>query len=301
MKDILVRATAANGGISLVAVNTTNAVNEARRRHSLSYLTTVILGRAIGAGLLLASTMKVQQGRVTIKFQSDGPLKGLFVDAGKDGTVRGYVGNPELELDLTSTNTNHPYFDFSTATGKGYLHVTRDIGKGQPFSSTVELESGCVGEDIASYLLHSEQTRSAVFVGEKIENGNLISSGALIAQVLPEKNSENTIIDNLNEQCFNVSNFSDHLYECKDNLSSIFERLFPSLNSNVISSVEGYQTISFQCRCTRSRSMAALKLLGKKELEDILKNEKESKLTCKFCNSIYFFGETELREIIAEL
>ncbi len=300
MKDTLVRATAADGGISLVAVSTTETVNEAKRRHSLSYLTSVMLGRAMGAGLLLASSMKVKQGRVTIKFQSDGPLKGLYVDAGRDGTVRGYVGNPELELELINRSSNHPYFDFRTATGKGYLHVTRDTGKGQPFSSTVELEGGGVGEDIASYLLHSEQTRSAVFVGEKIVNGNLISSGALIAQIVPKAKSDNSIIDKLDNQCFNISQFSEHLYSCKDNLSNIFELLFPSLDSEVIYPVGNYQNISFKCRCSRSRSVSALRLLGKKELQDILHNEKESKLTCKFCNNIYIIGETELKQLINE-
>tara|TARA_Y100000589_G_scaffold328364_1_gene372306 strand:- start:107 stop:1006 length:900 start_codon:yes stop_codon:yes gene_type:complete len=297
LKDKIVRATAANGGIRLVAVSVVQASKEAKERHKLSYLTTAILGRSFSAALLLASSMKVMHGRVTFRIRSDGPLNGLLVDAGRDGKVRGYVGNSNLELDLIKNNTDKFTFDFKKAVGTGYLNVVRDNGTGTPFTSTVELVNGSIAEDLASYLLNSEQTPSAVFIGEKFKERDLKCSGGLLAQVLPKKDTDPFLISLLEKRCKQIKSFSEELYSSND-LLSLIKKIFPDLDDLSISEHARSQNVEFKCRCSRERSLGAMRILDKKELKDILEKDGEAELICEFCKERYLITYEEIEAML---
>tara|TARA_Y100001970_G_scaffold293002_1_gene437114 strand:- start:6222 stop:7124 length:903 start_codon:yes stop_codon:yes gene_type:complete len=298
MTDKIVRATAAKGSIRLVAISTIESTNEAKIRHNLSYLTTAIIGRAFNSALLLASSMKISHGRVTFRIRSDGPLKGLLVDAGRDGKIRGYVGNPNLELDPIKKASEKYSFNFKKAVGTGYLNVIRDNGSGDPFTSTVELVNGNIAEDLASYLLHSEQTPSAVFLGEKFKNKKLICCGGLLAQVLPKKDTDPLLISLLEQRCKEIESFSEELKKSENDLLSLITNIFPDIDDKSISEKARSQKVEFQCRCSRERSINAMRMLGKEDLEDILKKEGKAELICEFCRNKYIISSQEIEKIL---
>ena len=298
MIDKIVRATAAKGSIRLVAVSTTASTNEAQSRHNLSYLTTAIMGRAFNASLLLASSMKIDHGRVTLRIRSDGPLNGLLVDAGRDGKIRGYVGNPNLELDPIKETYEKFSFDFKKALGTGYLNVIRDNGSGDPYTSTVELVNGNIAEDLASYLLNSEQTPSAVFLGEKFNDRKLSCCGGLLAQVLPKKDPDPLLISLLEERCKEINSFSEELKKTENSLLSLITNIFPDIDDKSISERARSQNVEFKCRCSRQRSINAMRMIDKEELKDILEKEGKAELICEFCKNNYLISSKEIEEII---
>lgn len=294
MADQLIRATAADGGIRIVGVVTTRLVEEARQRHALSPVGTAALGRTMTAGLLLASSMKRPESRVNIRLRGDGPLGGILVDAGLDGTVRGYVDNPETDVPATPQGK----LDVGAAIGRnGYLYVVRDVGYGYPYSSTVELVSGEVGEDIAYYLATSEQTPSALALGVYVGPGGVEAAGGILLQILPKAARDESLITVLESRMAELSAFTAKLREHKT-LPEMIQDLGGDLGLTML---PGNQLVRFHCPCSRDRMLGALKMLGAEELQDMIETDGGAEATCHFCNTVYHSSSEDLAALIQDL
>lgn len=293
MADQLIRATAADGGIRAVGAITTRLTEEARRRHQMSYVATAALGRTMTAGLLMASNMKRTGSRVNIRVKGDGPLGGILIDAGLDGTVRGYVGNPAVELPPNAKGK----LDVGGAVGDGFLYVVRDIGYGYPYSSTVEIISGEIGDDVAHYLVTSEQTPSALVLGVFVEPGGVTAAGGLLVQVLPKAARDEALIETLESRVAALSGFTP-LLQAGKSLTEIFQDLLGDMGVNIFPET---QMLRFHCGCSFDRVLGALKMLGEAELQDMIIKDNGAEATCDFCGTVYQASSDHLAQLIVDL
>jgi molecular chaperone Hsp33 len=294
MADQLIRATAAEGGIRAVGVITTRLTEEARQRHKLSYVATAALGRTMSAGLLLASNMKRAGSRVNIRIKGNGPLMGILVDAGLDGTVRGYVDNPDIELPPNSKGK----LDVGGAVGPdGYVYVVRDVGYGYPYSSTVELVSGEIGDDLTHYLVSSEQTPSALVLGVFVGAEGVTASGGVLLQVLPKAAQDEALVQTLESRVAGLSGFTP-LLQAGKTLPDIFEQLLGDMGLEILPES---QLVRFHCGCSFNRVLGALKMLGEAELQDMIDKDDGAEATCHFCGQVYQASSNELAQLILDL
>jgi len=294
MTDQLIRATAADGGIRAVSVITTSLTEEARQRHNLSYVATAALGRTMAAGLLFASSMKRPGSRVNIRIQGSGPLGGITVDAGLDGTVRGYVTHPEVELLPTADGK----LDVGGAVGhEGYVYVIRDVGFGYPYSSTVELVSGEIGDDLTHYLATSEQTPSALMVGVFTDSQGVSAAGGLLIQIMPKAARDETLVELLESRLSTLTGFTS-LLQAGKTIPAIFDELLGDMGLVILPEV---QMVRFHCSCTHDRVLNALKLFSEVEIQEMIQDDQGAEATCEFCSTVYHASEGELTELLSEL
>jgi molecular chaperone Hsp33 len=288
MTDYLVRIITTSDQIRALACVTTDLVGEACRRHGTLPTASAALGRALTAGVLMGALLKTGQ-RVGLKFEGNGPLRKIMVEADSAGTVCGGIGNPEVLL-LTPEGK----LDVATALGKaGFLTVTKDLGMKEPYRGMVQLLSSEIAEDLALYLTESEQTPSAVGLGVFVEPDNRIAAaGGFLIQALPGADGET--IDRLMTHIEHLPQLTVLLREGKTP-EQLLEILFAGIPCKILEKRE----LAFQCTCSREKMERALLTLGDAELADMIAQEEETQVTCEFCRQQYTFFRHDLERLQA--
>lgn len=289
MDDKLLIATAQEGQVRIIAAFTTELVNEAAKTHKCTATAAATLGRVITGGVLMGVMMKGEKDSLTLQMSGGGEAKGVIVTAYSDGHVKGYIGNPNVELAPNQKGK----LDVGGAIGKkGNLSVIRDMGLKQPYTGQVPIVTGEVGDDLAYYFAVSEQTPSAVALGVLVEPDLTVSAaGGFIIQMLP--GASELIADLVTYRLQEIPSVTEMISKGMS-LEEVVEYIFKDMDLKIID----YKTPKYRCDCTRERVEKALISIGEKDLGEIYNEGKEEELKCHFCNKIYTFNNKEIGDML---
>lgn len=288
MNDYIIRATAANDQIRAFATVTTEMVETAREHHNTSPVATAALGRLLTAGAMMGSMMKGEKDVLTLQIKAGGPLQGITVTADSQGNVKGYVGNPDVCIPANSKGK----LDVAGAVGPGFLTVIKDMGLKEPYSGQVMLQTCEIAEDLTYYFATSEQVPSAVGLGVLMNKNNTVrQAGGFIVQLMPF--AEEEVISRL-EQNVQKINSVTNLLEEGHTPESLLEKVLEGFDIQINEKMD----TRFHCNCSKERVAKALISIGRKELNEMIKEGKPIEMNCHFCNTNYNFTVEELKEIL---
>lgn len=287
----LVRATALDGRVRAFALQATDVVRELQQRHGTYPAVSAALGRtAMGALLLAAASLKEEDQVLTVEVRGNGPAGRIICTANGKGEVRGLVSNPRAHAESVRPGKLNVAGVVGT---QGYLSVTKDLGMREPYQGTVELQSGEIGDDLAFYMVRSEQTPSAVGVGVFVQpDGQVDAAGGFLIQLLPGLSDEE--IAEIEREIAALPHPTSLI---RDGMApeQILERIVPG----GIAGADHYP-VRFFCPCSRDRFAAAIVTLGRDQIEQIIEEEENdyTEVVCHFCNEAYHFYPDQMREIL---
>ncbi|GMA48094.1 Hsp33 family molecular chaperone HslO [Tetragenococcus muriaticus] len=284
MQDYLAKAMAYDGFVRAYAVNATQTVSQAQKRHDTWNTSSAALGRTLIGGLLLGSTVKGED-TISVRVQGSGPAGAVIVTSNGSGDVKGYVQNPHVSLPLNEEGK----IDVKGAIGtQGIFSVTKDLGLKEPFSGQTPIVSGELGEDFTYYLAESEQIPSSVGLSVSVDvDDSIKTAGGFMLQMMPGASEE--VVAALEKRIRQLPKVSVMLDDGKSP-EEILDFIFADEPITILEKL----SVQFRCDCSKERFAKGLISLGTQELQEMIEQDHGAEAVCTFCQEKYKFSEQEL-------
>jgi molecular chaperone Hsp33 len=286
-KDSLTIATSPDSLIRVYSVTAANIVREAQRIHTTSPIASVVLGRMLVAASLMSSSLKNPGESITVQMKGDGPAGSIVAISDANGNPRGYISNP----DLYPTIKNDGKMDLSEMVGNGVFQVIKDQKMERPYIGNVEIIWGEVGDEVSSYYAVSEQIPTVCALGVIVDRQG-IPSGACgyLAQLMPGAGTE--LISDLENHVRSIARPGELIAQ---NLTSAE---IAQLVLNKKGTLHTTREICYICSCSQERVLRMLSGLDQESLREMANDDKDTEITCNFCDAVYTFQPEVLQKML---
>ncbi len=290
MSDQLIRAISKDGLIKVSAVSTRDLTEQARQIHKTLPVATAALGRLLAAASMMGSALKEEAASLTLQIKGGGPLGTLLAVSDHEGSVRGTVENPAVDIPLREDGK----LDVGSAVGnRGTLTVIRDLRMKEPYVGSVGLLWGEIAEDIALYFVESEQVPTACGLGVLVDRDqSVLSAGGYLVQLLPGAGEETA--EQLEASLRSAAPVTE-LLKADPDPEALLRAALPGLPLEVLEK----RPIGYRGDGSRERMERALISLGREELRSMIDEQGGAELSCRFCGNVQAFSKEELEALLA--
>ena len=250
--------------------------NDCFENHDYPIVIKQILGEMLAAISLLSSNLKFE-GRISLQAIGKANVGLLLAECTHDLDLRA-IARYEDEI-----SSDAGFVDLMQG---GQVVITVEPKKGQRYQGVVPLEGDSLSACLENYFVNSEQLPTQVHL---VSDGETASG--MLLQVLP---AEGTAEDDWERISHLAATLKSEELLNLDNETLLY-RLFHEEQCRLYEPDE----LRFKCTCSRERSEASLKLVGKNELLDVIEERGQIDVNCQFCNTHYRFDSADVEALFA--
>ncbi|MFC3713511.1 Hsp33 family molecular chaperone HslO [Sphingoaurantiacus capsulatus] len=245
-----------------------------------------LLAEALVLTALVGSTLRADEGQMTMQAQSKGGPVDLLVCDYRGGELRGY-----LRFDPSRIDEVGPQASLPTIFGEGYLAITLDQTVTQErYQGIVPLEGDTLSHAVENYFDSSEQIPTLLRVGvARVPEGRW-RAGGLLVQHLPagEVGRARLHVERMHPDWEHVaalagSTSEGELVDEALPLDALLWRLFHEEETRVTPPV----ALGNGCRCSADYIKGVLSRFSEEELADMREADGKVKVDCAFCATIF--------------
>jgi molecular chaperone Hsp33 len=242
-----------------------------------------VLPELLGAAALLASTLKFN-GNLIVQLQGDGPVRLLVVECDASLTLR---ATAQWTPAVHALASDAGLAALAGGAERGRLAITLDPKDGGPiYQGIVALQATSIASLIEHYLETSEQIPSRMVLSQ---HGDRVRG--LLLQRLPGGSDADDALWALAAARADETHEADLL--AAPTTAALLRARFPEHDLRLFR----LHPTRFGCSCSQARVENALRLVGRVEVEDILAEQGEVRVTCEFCNRGYGFSSAAARAL----
>ncbi len=234
-----------------------------------------LLGEALVAAALLASTLKRTHASLLLQMQGDGALKLLLAECTSDYGLRGTARWTEPIASAA----------LSTLLGNGRCVITLGASGTARYQGIVPLEAPTLALALEDYMRRSEQLETRIVLHASAD-----AAVGLLVQRIPGRTESDP--DDWNRITHLAGTASaQELRELP--VPSLLRRLFPRDDLRLFDG----RALRFACSCSEQRVTSMLVGLGRREVEEVLEERGRMEVSCEFCGRSYVFSAQQCRAL----